>query len=80
MEVAWFDFVNWSVNQPDIVARFNKETGKRFLAPCAPIERMIDEATGKLDSDVKAFAVWVTETMWGMDYAPESLRSLESCG
>lgn len=55
----------------------NAETGRAYMKPKPPIEAMIDEATGKAQDDAFAFARWVTENHWGMEYAPEAFR--EEC-
>lgn len=47
------------------------------MKPKPPIEAMIDDATGKAQDDAFAFARWVTENHWGMEYAPEVFR--EEC-
>lgn len=66
---AWADFIMWCEEQP--------ETGRAYMKPKPPIEAMIDDATGKAQDDAFAFARWVTENHWGMEYAPEVFR--EEC-
>ena len=73
---AWADFIMWCEEQPETVAAFNAETGRAYMKK-QPIEVIIDEATGKGLDDAFAFARWVTENHWGMEYAPEAFR--EEC-
>ena len=75
---AWADFIMWCEKQPETVTAFNAETGRAYMMkPKLPIEAMIDDATGKVEDDAFAFARWVTENHWGMEYAPEAFR--EEC-
>lgn len=74
---AWVDFIMWCQKQPETVAAFNAETGREYMKPKQPLEVMIDEATGKEQDDAFAFARWVTENHWGMEYASEAFR--EEC-
>lgn len=71
MSAAWADFIMWCEEQPETVAAFNAETGRAYMKPKPPIEAMIDDATGKAQEDAFAFARWVTENHWGMEYAPK---------
>lgn len=67
----------WCEEQPETVAAFNAETGRTYMKPKSPIETMIDDATSKVQDDAFAFARWVTENHWGMEYAPKVFR--EEC-
>ena len=77
MSAAWADFIMWCEEQPETVAACNAETGRAYMKPKPPIEAMIDDATSKAQDDAFAFARWVTENHWGMEYAPEAFR--EEC-
>lgn len=77
MATAWADFIMWCEEQPETVAAFNAETGRAYMKPKQHLEALIDDATGKAQDDVFAFARWVTENHWGMEYAPEAFR--EEC-
>ena len=74
MDIAWRDFINFASQHDEILAQFNEETGASFMKPASPIEQMIDDVTGKAESDAKAFVCWFTDRHWGMEYAPEKLR------
>jgi hypothetical protein len=74
-EIAWADFVEFAATQAEIVAEFNNATGRHFRQPRNGLEAMIDQATGKDADDAEAFMLWVTEHYWGMDDAPEAVKT-----
>lgn len=60
---AWQGCVSFAAHEPEIIARFVEETG--WKAPGSPIERMIDEATGRPAAVFAQFCDWVTVNVWG---------------
>lgn len=79
MAVAWAGFVQWAAKQPDILERFEAETGMSFRPPASGLEVMIDDATGYRNAVAERFVEWTTVEMWGLDEAPAAYReSLES--
>lgn len=77
--VAWADFIKWAAKSPEYVALYNAETGSNYnpFEQLSPIEAAIDKATGFAEESAFAFARWVTEHDWGMEYAPAAFR--EDC-
>lgn len=76
-EIAFRDFLTWAISEPEMVAAFDRDTGRTLGGkPKNGLEMVIDEATGKLNSDVFAFMLWVTEHHWGIDEAPAKIRAL----
>ena len=74
MAPMWASFVQWASNSVEMVQQFNEETGSDYKHPKAYVEMLIDDATGKAETDAFKFARWVTERHWGMEYAPQSFR------
>ena len=75
--VAWADFVKFAAESPEYVALYNAETCSNFGQQLSPIEDAIDKATGFAEESAFAFARWVTENEWGMEFAPAKFR--EDC-
>ncbi len=67
MQVAFRDFMNWAIRQPDIIAQFEAESGRKWRP--APIEAMIDKATGHNHpaETAHAFAAWAIVQLWGAE-------------
>lgn len=72
--VAWRDFIVWAQTQKDVVAQFNAETGRRYLAPRSLLDALIDQASGHETKEAEAFVEWVTVNLWGLDEAPAAYR------
>ena len=51
---------------PDLVTQFDRLTGSNLARKGAPINLMVDDATGKTNDDVAAFVAFVREFI----YAP----------
>lgn len=49
---------------PDLVAQFDRLTGSNLARKGAPIDLMVDDATGKTTDDVAAFAEFVREFVY----------------
>lgn len=50
--------------KPEFVAEFDRLTGSDLAQMGAPINVMIDHATGKFDADAAKFIDFVRETVW----------------
>jgi hypothetical protein len=74
MAPAWAGFVQYAITDERVVEQFERETGVKFSVATTPIDRMIDEATGRVETDIEKFVLWVTERYWGVEYAPEAIR------
>jgi hypothetical protein len=44
---VWVDCLRWSIGEPEILAEFRADTGCDFAPRLIPIDRMIDEVTGR---------------------------------
>lgn len=63
---AWLGLFSTLWNEPDCHKAFCEQTGAMPLAlGGSPIERMVDEATGRDREYMLKFAKWVTEFHWG---------------
>jgi len=74
--IAWRDFILFAYCEESLRKAFAEATGIRFLpSPKNALEAMIDQATNAGDETLRAFVRWVTETQWGIEYAPEAYRA-----
>jgi len=62
MQGAWYDCLMWAADEEDIRHAFEKETGMRLGK--APLDRMIDEATGFDKAVAAAFVAWFNKNIW----------------
>lgn len=62
---AWASALCAAISTPQMVEAFEKETGLHYELPKAPIEQMIDEATGIQAQFFHAFGKWFNENVWG---------------
>ena len=69
MAGAWVAAVQHAAGHPGMLAAFKEATGRPFLlaAPRAPIERMVDEATGADVASINDFIDWFNLAVWGED-------------
>lgn len=80
-EIAWRDFIDFAIREPQMRKQFTDDTGISFPEPPKnALEAMIDKATGndidaRMDAATKAFVRWATEAHWGLDVAPASYRA-----
>lgn len=61
---------------PDLVAQFDRLTGSNLACKGAPINLMVDDATGKTNDDVAAFVAFVREFV----YIPWTMAMLSNHG
>lgn len=69
MAIAWRDFLSYAHQEPQMVAAFNKATGRHYQVPG------VTPSDAQLHDDAAAFVLWVTREHWGMDCAPASYRA-----
>jgi hypothetical protein len=65
MAQAWVDCLRWPVTEPEMLAAFRACTGCDFTPGLTPIDRMIDEATGRQRAFVDQYITWFNENIWG---------------
>lgn len=68
MGYMWVGCLKWAVSEPDIVARFQAETGVTIGR--TPLDRMIDAASGNDAAVVEKFVVWFGVNVWGDENGP----------
>jgi hypothetical protein len=74
-EIAWSDFIRWAAQEPEVIARFEAETGLRFpKPPKGAFEAAIDKAC-KVEIPAEEFTKWATINLWGIDEAPAFYRA-----
>lgn len=76
LEIAWHDFVMWCYDQKEYTDAFEKDTGQKLIGRNF-IEQLIDQQTGAENELFFSFARYITEKVWGMEYAPPAFR--EEC-
>ncbi len=59
MAPAWFGCLHWAAGNPEILARFERETGFKWTPGSSPLERAIDDACGMPEKFYDAFVAWV---------------------
>jgi len=65
MHGAWASCLSWAVSEPEIVERYRIETGDNWNSARAPIEKMIDKATGADRLWAGRFVDWFNKNIWG---------------
>lgn len=65
MAQAWVDCLRWASSSPEIIERFQKETGVRVRPIRSPLDAMIDNATGYNRDCFEKFVAWFNENIWG---------------
>lgn len=67
---------------PDYLTSFDRLTGANLSRRGAPIELAIDEASGRLDAELRQFAGFVHDIVWlrwPADSRPTLLAHLQGC-
>lgn len=64
MMPAWLGLVHFALGQPEIVAAYRETTGDTWRPGKTPIDRMVDEATGRDRVFVQDFIGWVNVALW----------------
>ncbi len=67
MQMAWVGSLRHAVSDPDMFAAFKAATGDTITPPRNCLETMIDEATGREEQFLLAFARWHNANVWGED-------------
>lgn len=62
---AWLDCLRWAIAEPEILERYRRETGSTWRPASTPIDRAIDEATGRGKLEVEKFVAWFNVQIWG---------------
>lgn len=62
---AWFGALHHALGDHGIVAAFRADTGNQWMPGRAPIERMIDKATGAEERFLRDFVIWFNANVWG---------------
>jgi hypothetical protein len=62
---AWLGCISWVSKSPQIIEMYCQATGSTYQPARSPIEAMIDQATGRGESEVRKFVLWVNENLWG---------------
>jgi hypothetical protein len=62
---AWVGSLQYALSQPDVFAEFRAQTGNTYSPGTSPIDKMIDDATGRGFAFLRAFAKWHNEMIWG---------------
>lgn len=65
MTPAWIGCMNWAIQEPEIRAAFESDTGMRYTPPNNALDEMIDNATGYGEDYVKSFVQWANINVWG---------------
>ena len=76
---AFLRCLHEAIDTPELVENFDRLYGATLSTRTSPIERMVDEATGKRDDDMRAFVEFVHFSIYTRlpDEALESLRAGE---
>ena len=62
---SWFSCLQASMQQPEVLHAFRAETGCTYTPAVTPIDRMIDEATGRDKAYLLTFLAWFNVNVWG---------------
>lgn len=62
-----------AINTPELVENFDRLWGHNLCGRGAPIEQMIDQATGRIDEGVKDFVSFVYEYVYLRVERPETV-------
>lgn len=62
--LTFFDVLTECIGNRELVGEFDRLSGSNLSGRGAPIERMIDEATGRNDADLAAFVNFVFECVF----------------
>ena len=65
MTEAWLSCLVWVARNPGALEAFVHDTGCTWTPGRSPLERMVDEATGRDRAIVEAFVRWVNVQVWG---------------
>ena len=62
---AWVSFLHWAITDVGVVAEYRAATGDMYKPSPYPLDRMIDEATGRTERFIRDFVDWVNVNIWG---------------
>lgn len=63
--IAWRDCLFWAIRDADVLAAYERETGRTFSLAASPIDAMVDAATG--NEPARDFVTWFNANVWGSD-------------
>ena len=63
--LAWISFISFCLRHNDCLEAYQKETGDTFKFASTPIDRAIDEVTGREWGFLSNFVSWVNKNHWG---------------
>lgn len=71
MQGAWYSFIAWAWQFPEMRAEFERDTGRKLLPRArSGIEQIVDRVTGATADETDAFVEWATRKHWGIEDAP----------
>ncbi len=68
--------VNTAFDNDELVQQFNRLRGCSIRKNQSPINTLVDDATGKLDHDIKLFVRFVYDCLW-IRLAPNARENIE---
>lgn len=76
--MTFSEVLNYCANRTDFVTEWSRLRGVSL--PTTPIERMVDEATGRNDSIAKQFIEDVYDIVWSrLDPAVRTVSGMDAC-
>lgn len=72
--IAWRDFLVYCIGEPEMLLRYERDTGDRLFTAM-----FYEVVSGSVTStpQLAKFAIWATETYWGVDDAPPEYYELK---
>ena len=72
MAPAFMGCFAFAARNSDILDAFIKDHPEHVVSPPrSPMDKMIDDATGRTQQSIAAFADYVAEKVWGLEEASE---------
>ena len=65
MTLAWAGALLAAIETPAVLAQYREDTGDHWQPGRTPIDRMVDDATGREWMFVEAFTKWFNANVWG---------------
>ena len=65
MVPAWLNCIEYSLGNDAIMAEYREQTGEQWTPGRTPLDRMIDEATGRDVQFLRDFITWFNVNVWG---------------
>lgn len=76
IDPAFLACLGEAINTPELIQQHDRLYGSTLMSRSSPMERMVDKATGKAESDMRAFVEFVHRCIYLTldDAAIEALR------